>query len=142
MKLLTRRAVLFEEMDQTDLAEPDVDCEEACSVFMFPGPDGQRPIDLARQCNITRQATCSGAWSISATGPSPRKPCAPRARSGENFGDSRTTIDMANAGIAAQLFARFLSLNKALPPDFARHATAIASFVEHAHLSLRCVPPG
>lgn len=25
-------------------------------LFMFPGPDGQRPIDLARQCNMTRQA--------------------------------------------------------------------------------------
>jgi DNA-binding MarR family transcriptional regulator len=26
------------------------------NVFMFPGPEGQRPIDLARQCNMTRQA--------------------------------------------------------------------------------------
>lgn len=25
-------------------------------VFMFPGPEGRRPIDLARQCNMTRQA--------------------------------------------------------------------------------------
>ncbi len=25
-------------------------------VFLFPGPDGRRPIDLARQCNMTRQA--------------------------------------------------------------------------------------
>ena len=25
-------------------------------VFMYPGPDGRRPIDLARQCNMTRQA--------------------------------------------------------------------------------------
>lgn len=26
------------------------------SVFMYPGPEGQRPVDLARQCNMTRQA--------------------------------------------------------------------------------------
>lgn len=26
------------------------------NVFMFPGPEGQRPIDLARQCGMTRQA--------------------------------------------------------------------------------------
>jgi DNA-binding MarR family transcriptional regulator len=26
------------------------------NVFMFPGPEGRRPIDLARQCNMTRQA--------------------------------------------------------------------------------------
>jgi len=32
MKLLTRRAVLVEEMGQTYLAEPDVDCEEACTL--------------------------------------------------------------------------------------------------------------
>jgi len=25
-------------------------------VFLFPGPDGRRPIDLARQCAMTRQA--------------------------------------------------------------------------------------
>ncbi len=25
-------------------------------VFMYPGPDGQRPIDLARRCGMTRQA--------------------------------------------------------------------------------------
>jgi DNA-binding MarR family transcriptional regulator len=25
-------------------------------VFMFPGPEGRRPTDLARQCNMTRQA--------------------------------------------------------------------------------------
>lgn len=25
-------------------------------VFMYPGPDGQRPADLARRCNMTRQA--------------------------------------------------------------------------------------
>jgi len=25
-------------------------------VFMYPGPDGRRPIDLARQCYMTRQA--------------------------------------------------------------------------------------
>lgn len=25
-------------------------------VFLFPGPEGRRPIDLARQCNMTRQA--------------------------------------------------------------------------------------
>ena len=25
-------------------------------VFLNPGPDGRRPIDLARQCNMTRQA--------------------------------------------------------------------------------------
>jgi DNA-binding MarR family transcriptional regulator len=25
-------------------------------VFLYPGPDGRRPIDLARQCNMTRQA--------------------------------------------------------------------------------------
>lgn len=25
-------------------------------VFMYPGPDGRRPIDLARQCGMTRQA--------------------------------------------------------------------------------------
>ena len=25
-------------------------------VFLYPGPDGLRPIDLARQCNMTRQA--------------------------------------------------------------------------------------
>ena len=24
-------------------------------VFLYPGPDGRRPIDLARQCNATRQ---------------------------------------------------------------------------------------
>jgi hypothetical protein len=24
------------------------------SVFMFPGPEGRRPADLARQCNMTR----------------------------------------------------------------------------------------
>ena len=24
--------------------------------FLYPGPDGRRPIDLARQCNMTRQA--------------------------------------------------------------------------------------
>lgn len=32
MKLLTRRAVLVEEMGQTYPAEPDVDCEEACTL--------------------------------------------------------------------------------------------------------------
>lgn len=26
------------------------------TVFMYPGPEGQRPINLARQCNMTRQA--------------------------------------------------------------------------------------
>jgi DNA-binding MarR family transcriptional regulator len=25
-------------------------------VFLYPGPEGRRPIDLARQCNMTRQA--------------------------------------------------------------------------------------
>lgn len=25
-------------------------------VFLYPGPDGRRPIDLARQCGMTRQA--------------------------------------------------------------------------------------
>jgi DNA-binding MarR family transcriptional regulator len=25
-------------------------------MFMYPGPEGRRPIDLARQCNMTRQA--------------------------------------------------------------------------------------
>ena len=25
-------------------------------VFLYPGPDGRRPIDLARKCNMTRQA--------------------------------------------------------------------------------------
>jgi DNA-binding MarR family transcriptional regulator len=25
-------------------------------VFMYPGPEGRRPVDLARQCNMTRQA--------------------------------------------------------------------------------------
>lgn len=25
-------------------------------VFMYPGPNGRRPSDLARQCNMTRQA--------------------------------------------------------------------------------------
>ena len=25
-------------------------------VFLYPGPDGRRPIDLARQCDMTRQA--------------------------------------------------------------------------------------
>jgi len=25
-------------------------------VFLYPGPDGRRPIDLARQCHMTRQA--------------------------------------------------------------------------------------
>lgn len=25
-------------------------------VFLYPGPDGKRPIDLARQCDMTRQA--------------------------------------------------------------------------------------
>ena len=25
-------------------------------LFMYPGPDGRRPADLARQCNMTRQA--------------------------------------------------------------------------------------
>jgi DNA-binding MarR family transcriptional regulator len=25
-------------------------------VFLYPGPDGRRPSDLARQCNTTRQA--------------------------------------------------------------------------------------
>ena len=26
------------------------------TVFMYPGPEGQRPINLAKQCNMTRQA--------------------------------------------------------------------------------------
>ena len=26
------------------------------SIFLYPGPDGRRPIDLARQCNMSRQA--------------------------------------------------------------------------------------
>lgn len=26
------------------------------AVFLYPGPDGRRPADLARQCNMTRQA--------------------------------------------------------------------------------------
>jgi DNA-binding MarR family transcriptional regulator len=25
-------------------------------IFMYPGPDGRRPVDLARQCHMTRQA--------------------------------------------------------------------------------------
>ena len=25
-------------------------------VFLYPGPDGRRPVDLARQCHMTRQA--------------------------------------------------------------------------------------
>ena len=25
-------------------------------VFLYPGPDGRRPVDLARQCGMTRQA--------------------------------------------------------------------------------------
>jgi DNA-binding MarR family transcriptional regulator len=26
------------------------------NVFLYPGPEGRRPIDLARQCNMTRQS--------------------------------------------------------------------------------------
>lgn len=26
------------------------------AVFLYPGPEGRRPVDLARQCNMTRQA--------------------------------------------------------------------------------------
>jgi len=26
------------------------------NIFLYPGPEGRRPIDLARQCNMTRQA--------------------------------------------------------------------------------------
>ena len=26
------------------------------AVFLYPGPEGRRPIDIARQCNMTRQA--------------------------------------------------------------------------------------
>src|SRR2546426_11710077 len=25
-------------------------------VFLYPGPEGRRPVDLARQCNMSRQA--------------------------------------------------------------------------------------
>ena len=27
-------------------------------VFLYPGPDGRRPIDLARKCNMTHHSTC------------------------------------------------------------------------------------
>ena len=33
----------------------DITPTELC-FFLFPGPEGSRPADLARQCNMTRQA--------------------------------------------------------------------------------------
>src|ERR1700743_2684552 len=33
-----------------DVPQPEL------GVFMFPGPDGRRPADLARQCHMSRQA--------------------------------------------------------------------------------------
>lgn len=30
--------------------------ESEMAVFMYPGPEGRRPIELARQCNMSRQA--------------------------------------------------------------------------------------
>jgi DNA-binding MarR family transcriptional regulator len=43
---------MFHELQQAgfDLSESEL------PLFMFPGPDGRRPIELARQCNMTRQA--------------------------------------------------------------------------------------
>ncbi len=37
-------------------------------VFLYPGPDGRRPIDLARQCNMTRQAMNYVLASLEARG--------------------------------------------------------------------------
>lgn len=43
---------MFRELQQQgfDLSEGEM------AVFMFPGPEGRRPIELARQCNMSRQA--------------------------------------------------------------------------------------
>jgi DNA-binding MarR family transcriptional regulator len=42
---------------QAALAREGLDITSSeLGVFLFPGPDGRRPIDLARQCAMTRQA--------------------------------------------------------------------------------------
>ncbi len=39
------------------LAREDLELTQTeLGVFLFPGPDGRRPSDLARQCGMTRQA--------------------------------------------------------------------------------------
>ena len=45
-------ARMFEELNAHGFGITPTELE----LFMYPGPDGRRPVDLARQCNMTRQA--------------------------------------------------------------------------------------
>lgn len=52
---MPREYVVARMLDEVNNQGFDVSGTEL-SVFMYPGPDGRRPIDLARQCNTSRQS--------------------------------------------------------------------------------------
>ena len=52
---LPHEAVFARMLTHVNQAGMDVTATEL-RVFLFPGPNGKRPIDLAHQCNMTRQA--------------------------------------------------------------------------------------
>ena len=52
---LPHEAVVARIQAALDVAGFDISPTEL-GVFLYPGPDGRRPADLARQCNMTRQA--------------------------------------------------------------------------------------
>lgn len=52
---LPREVIVARMFDALNIRGFDITLTEL-NVFMFPGPEGKRPIDLARQCNMTRQA--------------------------------------------------------------------------------------
>ena len=52
---LPREVIVLRMLESLNAHGFDITLTEL-DVFMFPGPEGQRPIDLARQCNMTRQA--------------------------------------------------------------------------------------
>ena len=53
---LPHEAVFARMLTHVNQAGMDVTATEL-RVFLFPGPNGKRPIDLAHQCNMTRQAS-------------------------------------------------------------------------------------
>jgi DNA-binding MarR family transcriptional regulator len=52
---LPHEVVMDRMLAALDSAGFDISATEL-SVFLYPGPEGRRPADLARQCNMTRQA--------------------------------------------------------------------------------------
>ena len=52
---LPHEAIVVRMLETTNANGFDITHTEL-AVFLYPGPEGRRPIDLARQCNMTRQA--------------------------------------------------------------------------------------